>query len=333
LAQDAAPEGSRLRLRSATQASGPEVRLLDVLDFSAADPRLAEQIGDKPAPGEEAGDRSLRISHAAIVAALDELGVNMARVLVSGALVCEVTPAEYPSAEAPGAVSNDPGPLFREDAPAADGALRGLLEAHIRAELAKLGGRVEVDFDRASAEFLELTSPPFEFSIRGAGASAALGLREYQVGIRRDGRAQRSVRISARTRIVQRVLVAQKPINRGAFIRRDMLDYDDRIFATGEPTGLERVEELIGQQASRFIPAGEMVARKDIKSVDLVTRSRPVTVVGGDNVSLRITGVALDAGGLGETVRVRLGDGRRNHREVRGVVTAVGTVRLEEEGA
>jgi flagella basal body P-ring formation protein FlgA len=78
------------------------------------------------------------------------------------------------------------------------------------------------------------------------------------------------------------------------------------------------------------VPVGQMIRRDDIKHVDLVRRSQPVTVTGGDNVRIRITGDALDTGGLGDTIRVRLGKSRRSQRVIRGVVTGVGMVRLAE---
>ena len=73
-----------------------------------------------------------------------------------------------------------------------------------------------------------------------------------------------------------------------------------------------------------------MIRPGNLKSVDLVRRSQPVTVVGGESVSIRLNGEALDSGGYGETIRVRVGNSRSNRREVRAMITGVGTVRLVE---
>ena len=82
---------------------------------------------------------------------------------------------------------------------------------------------------------------------------------------------------------------------------------------------------------AKFIPAGQMVRRSALKSVDMVRRSRPVSVIGSTtSIQVHVTGVALDSGGYGESVRVRLGDSRKDRRVVRGVVTGLGTVRIEE---
>jgi len=45
---------------------------------------------------------------------------------------------------------------------------------------------------------------------------------------------------------------------------------------------------------------------------------------------VRLTGMALDSGGYGDTVRIRMGDTRGERQLLRGVVTGLGTVRLVE---
>jgi len=74
-----------------------------------------------------------------------------------------------------------------------------------------------------------------------------------------------------------------------------------------------------------------MVRRGDLKAVDLVRASRPVTVLGGAaGISAQVTGTAVDSGTYGDTVWVRLGNAPRDRRTVRGVVEGIATVRLVE---
>jgi flagella basal body P-ring formation protein FlgA len=49
-------------------------------------------------------------------------------------------------------------------------------------------------------------------------------------------------------------------------------------------------------------------------------------------VHVQLSGVALDSGHFGDSVRVRLGDTRKSRTVLRGVVTGVGTVNVAEEG-
>lgn len=322
---------SHLKLRRQVQVCGEVVTLADVLIFTQADPRLLAEIGDEPVVVGLTSPSETEITHDRVVCRLEELGVNLARVLVSGALSCRVTlePIEsQPSAgDAPESVPLIPAqPLEGTRTTLADA-----LRARIEDDLESASGTVEVEFERAGQEFLELTTPPFDFSIRG-NRGARLGLREFSITIRRDGRVQRTVRIGVRVKLVKQVLVAARPLSIGAYVKRDSLEYATRVFTSGQDLGIEHAEQVVGQRVKNFVPAGEMLRHEDLKSVDLVKRSQPVTVIGGDNVSIRITGDALDCGGYGETIRVRLGDSRKNRREIRGVVTGVGTVRLVDDG-
>ncbi len=322
---------SRVKLRSQAYVRGDVVTLCDVLIFVEADPRLLAEIGDKPVVTELDGPRETEISHDQVVRRLEELGVNLARVLISGAPSCRVT-LEPVAAEALPSDSPHDAPLIHASPLGEDAmTLADLLRAHTEDELAALGGTVEIEFERAGQEFLELTTPPFEFAIRG-NRGRKLGLREFSITIRRDGRVQRTARIGTRIKLVKQVLVAAKPLNVGAYVRRDSLKYATRLFSNEHELGLGHPEQIIGQRIKNFVPLGQMVRDSDLTAVDLVKRSQPVTVIGGNSVSIRITGDALDSGGYGDTIRVRLGDSRKNRREVRGVVTGVGTVRLTDGG-
>ena len=87
----AAADVNRLKLRSQATVYGDAVRLADVLVFDRADPRLAQQVsGEVMIPASEARG-TITVTHKQVVRRLDELGVNLARVLVSGSLACDVT--------------------------------------------------------------------------------------------------------------------------------------------------------------------------------------------------------------------------------------------------
>lgn len=327
-------EVSRLKLRAQARVRGSFVTVADVLSFAEADPRLRPAIGDKPVTDERRPPATLAVSHAQVVERLHKLGVNLSRVLISGAMECQVTlepPLRRIEPQRPPA---DPAPLLTERAGAAtegDGTtLADALRRRIEADLASLGGTAEVEFEHAGREFLALRGPDWEFSIRARGGRA-IGLREFSVAIRRDGRTHRTARIAARVRLIKSVVVAKRPLGTGAFVRREDLTLERRIFDRPEDVGLDSADRVVGQQMKHFVAAGEMIRPTDVKSEDLVKRSRPVTIVGADhNISIQLHGVALDSGGYGDNVRVRIGDTRKNRRELRGIVTGVATVRLAE---
>ncbi len=330
------PGVSRVKLRAQVTVTGAVVTLGDVLVLRGADPELAARLEAAPLAARfgPAG-APLVVTHAQIVRRLEELGVNLGQVLVAGALECEVTHA--PAADAPGAADEPgaPADALRAEATAVDAAGRTLadvLRAETAAEFARLGGTLDLVFERAGAELLELTSPPWEFAVSSRAAAERLGLREFRVVIRRDGRVQRTATLTAQVRLARPVVVAARPLSVGNIVRRDDVRLETRVSDEGLPEGLGRIEEVVGQQVRRLVPVGAVVTPDVLRSVPLVQRSRPVTVLsetGG--VRVRVTGVALDDGAYGEAVRVRLGDARNSRQTLRGVVMGLGTVRLNAE--
>lgn len=326
---------SRLRLRGSAVVVGRPVRIDDVLDFSAAEPALTAAIAAKPLFAED-GAASVTVSHEQVVQRLASLRVNLSRVLISGAASCSVTyTAPEPSepadsaAAAPAEAPPTAGVVETGSAGTAH-TLADALRERIVNELRALG-KAEVEFELASREFLTLTSPPWEFAIKSR-ATGRLGTREFSVSLIQNGRTQRSIRVGAYVRIARRVLVARRPLSIGTLVRDGDLVAEERLFEDRADIGISDPGQIVGQQLTRFVPGGEMLRPGDVKAVDLVQRSRPVTVVGaGGGVQVSMTGIARDSGGYGDTVRIRIGEDRKSQRELRGVVTGLGTVRIAED--
>ncbi|MBI5865542.1 MAG: flagellar basal body P-ring formation protein FlgA [Planctomycetes bacterium] len=322
-------EISVLRLRPQAAVMDERLTLGDVLVFADAAPRLAAELCDKPVPLSIKAPGKTELSRQQIETQLVALGVNRSRVLLNGAASCAVT-LTAPQPQATKSPEEDKvEALIVTPENAGTTTLADAIRRKLGDELAGLGGAPSVEFEAASRDFLALTSPPFEFDVR-SGRSSGLGLREVIVSLRRDGRTQRSLRVGANVKLTRSVLVATKPLNVGGYITRDSLELTPRVFTSNEELGLTDVEPIVGQQVQQFVPIGQMVRQKDVKSVDLVKRSKPVTIESDGPVTIRATGVALDNGGFGDSVRVRIGDGKKNRREVRGVVSGVATVRLAE---
>lgn len=329
-AQQSYAETVRLRVRDIAVVTGRPATLADVLAIESAPADVAE-LATSVSLELPAAPLSETITHETIMHKLRAAGVNPGNVLLGGAAHCRLTLAVEAEVEA--APDEAAGPTAAPSAPsAAEGGatLADLLRERITESLRKLNGEVEVEFERSAGDALSLTSPPFEFAIRGSEGQK-LGLREFSVAVRRDGKTQRTLRIAAHVRLIKRVLVARRALNQGTQLREDALEFAPRLFAEDGSLGVEFLEQAVGQRVKRFLPAGAMIQPSDLDAMDLVQRSRPVTITGGENVSLRLTGVALDRGRYGDTIRVRLGDSRKNQREARGVVTGFASVRLVEE--
>lgn len=334
-AEEATPH--TLRLRSAAVTASTTPTLGDVLTFDDPQGALALAVAAEPLPIPAGTAREVEVTQTEVRARLDALGVNAAQVLLGGALACRVQ-LPQPAPTAPAAPPAPGAPLIRPVsqtapdglAPNGETTLADILQRHVASELQDLGGQVELTFDRAGGEFLTLTTPPWDFDISSRGKNK-LGLREFRVTIRRDGRTQRTVHMFAQVKLERQIVVAARPLSLGNFVQREDVQTETRIIDDEAALGVSDIGTVIGQQIKRYVPVGEAVSSDALKAVDLVQRSRPVTVLSPDSaVQLRLTGVALDNGGLGDTVRVRLGASRTDRRQVRGVVTGMATVRLME---
>jgi flagella basal body P-ring formation protein FlgA len=321
---------STIRLRAQAIVQQHPATLGDVLVLDRADGRLREAIAD--APVWPADPDLAHFTHEQILERLGALGINRTRILVGGAAACHVTFEQPDPPAAPGSDAES-APLFRavpaSESSEASTSLAAIITAHVDRELASLGGKAEIDFERAGEPFLSLTSPPWDFDVRSADREK-LGLRELQVTLRRDGRLQRKPTIMARVQMLKEVLVAEAPLNVGAVVRPQDVRVEPRLFERLSDVGLDDLQRVTGQHVKRFVAAGQMLAEADLQPVELVKRSRPVTVLGsGAGVRVNLTGTALDSGNYGEPVRVRLGETRRDQRVVRGIVSGLGTVQLQ----
>jgi flagella basal body P-ring formation protein FlgA len=329
------PDTVRLHLRSEVTVYGEVATLADVLELRDAAPELLELLANTPLRPDGAAaetDTELVVTHAEITHRLNEIGVNMARVLVAGALRCTVQVAQ-PAPQVVRAPPREAAPLLRGvqlvgDVQRVGRTLAEVVRDTVQAELAELGGTVELQFERASAPYLRFSTERYEFRVSTRSRNR-LGLRDFRVVVRADGRVQHTLSIAAKVRLIRSVVVAARPLSIGNPVRSDDVTLETRVFDQDGELGIPQVAQAVGQQVGQFIPAGAMITSDALDEVDLVKRSSPVIVVTDNGgVQARVSGVARDSGAYGEVIRVRVGSGRKERRELRGVVTGVGEVRL-----
>lgn len=318
-------EPTLLRVRAESHVVGAQVRLGDVLELDGASAEIAAAIRDVVLRGPLDTAGSVQIGFEEIAERLEQRGVNMARVVLTGALqsVVHVIPDPETAPEAaPEARSTS---ATRESGPR---TLADEIVAVVQREFEETGGAVHIDFERAADEYTALGAP-FEFRVRPA-QSGKLGLREFRVRILRDGREQRSVTLFGRVRLEREVLVAARPLNMGTYIRPDGVTRAVRIFDNADELGVVDLDKIVGQRIDRFVDVGEMLRGGDVRAVELVQRGRPVTVISDGSVAVRVNGTALDNGNFGDSVRIRLGAAGRETRVIRGTVSGMATVRMTE---
>ena len=365
----AAIEPVQLSLRKMAYPTSQPVRVGDLVEVRGGDAATIKAIQE--ATLELGGAATAMLTHEQLLEKLSKAGVNIGHLLLSGAAMCEITlPAVEADAVGDAkfkgvrarrggmgkksdgvtprqARSQEPDPLAEPMKPLGTGltddgrqnldttvetrTLAELLAERVQAEYDRYEAKAELDFEQAGHAFLELLSPPMDFVIQG-GQRAKGGLREFRVALQQDGVTQRNVRIFARVRVTKAVAVAKAPLNVGNYVKRDDVELLPRTFIEGAEDGYATLEEIVGQRMKRLVDAGEMIRGGDLRSEPLVLRSRPVSVQGRSaSVSVKMTGVALDNGMLGDEVRVRVGPSAGKRRELRGVVTGVGAIQLIDE--
>lgn len=306
-----------------------QVRVGDLCELTGFDVEAHERLRELavvPSPP-QGGSTSVTLSQ------LRELiagaGLNMARTIVKGAVECGVTrprvlPASPPDAAATERAQNRPGAAEPQ-------TLGDAVVAYFNQELARYGGRVQVDFGPRAGNVLDLCGPQYTFAVRRR-SGRPLGLIDVSVEVRRDGRVVQKVELQPVVQFFRQVVVARRAINQEAQIRPEDVHLMEMAFERLERPGLGDLSQAVGQRARRFLPAGTVLQGQDLEMVPLVKRGQLVDVfssVGG--VSIVTSAKAMETGSLGDLVEVRSGE--RKGRILTGLVTGPRRVELRDQAA
>ncbi|MGE3180422.1 MAG: flagellar basal body P-ring formation chaperone FlgA [Phycisphaerae bacterium] len=326
-----ADDAPRLSLRTNAHVFTHEVVLSDILVARGASDDLRTTLEKTRVTLPDGMIKKHTVGYRDAAKLLQDAGVNLGDVLFSGARECTITfeSLQTDSAGDPATSRNtDNSAITITKSAAGTQSLADLLTQHVQREYRDADATISLDFEQAGGEFLRLTTPPFDFTIRG-GQKTNSGVRQFHVTVSRDGTRQRTVEIFARVQLEVPVVIATAPLSVGTYLRRDDFRVEKRTFPESDKHEQIVPDALVGQRLKRFIDRGDMVQADDLKPEPLVRRSRPVTVHNNTSgVSMRLTGVALDNGMLGDTIRVRIGANHGQRREVRAVVKGVCAVEV-----
>jgi flagella basal body P-ring formation protein FlgA len=143
------------------------------------------------------------------------------------------------------------------------------------------------------------------FNVRPRG-SALLGLISLDVDLVEAGKVSRAVPVMAEVTMTRPVVVARRPINRGAMVRAEDLGMEERRFSKIESIGLTATAAILGHEAKRYIDRGEMLLARDVQAMPLVRRGDYVTVwLHRGGLVVRGGAKALKEGAQGERIEVK----------------------------
>ncbi len=162
---------------------------------------------------------------------------------------------------------------------------------------------------------LRLTTPGFPLPNRARG-DAELSLETFRHDPR-SGRFDAGLRVTlaggetaliglqGRAEEQVEVPVLTRAVPRGQRIGEDDVASSWLAAAKVDDDTLTEAESLIGQEATRRLAVGRVLRADDIRTPRLVGRDEPVTLVfRRGSIELVASGTALDAGRLGDAVRV-----------------------------
>lgn len=117
-----------------------------------------------------------------------------------------------------------------------------------------------------------------------------------------------------------------------AIARGDIVTADDLTYASVQGGALmagvaTSIDEIAGQQARRFLAAGQAVRASDVRRPIVVEKGQTVTMIfSAPGVEVTAVGRAMSEGGVGDTVTVQ---NPASYRMISATVTAPGTVRAD----
>ncbi|MEK6675373.1 MAG: flagellar basal body P-ring formation chaperone FlgA [Planctomycetota bacterium] len=331
-------EAGTIRIWPSAVVTQKDIRLSDLAVLEGFDGPSEQSlsslvVGDAPPPG---GSRVIHLNM--IRGSLVSQRINLASIQLSGAVQCAVHRPALVGSEKDW-VTGDPAgdampesakPITRDSVPQlgtrSPQTLREAVLAFFRAELLRLGGKPEIQFEANSEPHLELTGPEYSFRVHRS-SGPLLGLTSVEVEILSKDKVVQTAAVVARVTLLRPTVVARRAINQGATILASDVEVVSLSYLRTDQLGFSDPAEIIGQRAKRLIRTQETVQLEMVESAPLVVRGQLVTVsstIGG--VRVVTTAKAMQGGLRGETVRVRPGDQKEN--EFDAVISGPGQVEV-----
>jgi flagella basal body P-ring formation protein FlgA len=146
------------------------------------------------------------------------------------------------------------------------------------------------------------------------------------IGVRCEGGSPWSLYVSATIERPGQVVVTARPVPRGQVITEDDVLLAERDLGTLHRGYLTDLSQAVGQRAERDLGADEAVVPGNVGKPAVIKRGAEVTIMAADELlDVRVSGVALASGSIGERIRVRNASSKR---ELDAVVVGEGLVQV-----
>ncbi|SDL72155.1 flagella basal body P-ring formation protein FlgA [Franzmannia pantelleriensis] len=177
-----------------------------------------------------------------------------------------------------------------------------------------LGSEVHIEVHPPSAHLPTCESPePFMPNER----SPAQG--RVSVGVRCGEQGQQVRYMQASIAVIGDYVVLRQDIPAGTLIEPGMLELSEAELGRLPRGVLTDLDDVIGQESARALRAGSAITSQQLREVTLVERGASVRIEAvGNGFAVSREGQALDSGGMGREIRVRLANREILSAEVSG---------------
>ena len=132
------------------------------------------------------------------------------------------------------------------------------------------------------------------------------------IGVRCDGSSPWSIYVPVTVERLGQVVVTTRPVARGQTLGQDDLRLAERDLGDLRAGYLTGLDQALGQRAMRDLPADAELTPAHVSAPIAIKRGADVTIVASDELlDVRMRGVALAAGSVGQRIRVRNASSKR----------------------
>ena len=203
------------------------------------------------------------------------------------------------------------------------GATEAFLEEQVANYLQRAGiaGRHDIQVNRLDSR---LRMPACDQPLVASLESPAQPVGRVTVRIGCQGSSAWSLLVPAQVRLYRQVVVAQRPLARGAILAAQDIDWRERDVGTLSQGYLTEPDQALGSKLTRPVSIDQVLTPNHLERAPVVSKGDHVVIsAGGAALSVRMPGEALEEGAVGQQIRVRnLG----SQRVIRARITGPGQV-------
>jgi flagella basal body P-ring formation protein FlgA len=326
-----------VELRSEATIYGDEVRLKQIARWSDADAAALQPLAELIVSRIDAGTAYRVLTVDEVRTVLTEAGVNQATLRFTGVTSCRVTRSDvafdenaalraWVRPDAPAPVEDIEGltivdPIHAAKPQAAKAAatrnlsvatsddagvrnLRSMLVDDVASRLQVDRNDLQVDFKPADERVLNLSEPQFRFTIDPRRVRE-LGTVAWDVTILTQA-GQHKASITATAQAWQEQVIVDKPIAAKQVIREGDVVRQRVLASESAPDTLVTLSQVVGQQATRNLPAGALLTARLVQAVPLVRAGQLVSVtLGQGGIRIKTVARAAESGTFGQTIKVK----------------------------